>query len=66
MLASKSSHRQTGEASRQPVFCGYDDSNPRARVQLTINYPDTLRRFLFSHHCPNLRVKVGFMKFLVG
>ena len=24
------------------------------------------RRFLLFHHYPNLRVKVGFMKFLVG
>jgi DNA-binding response OmpR family regulator len=34
------------KASRRLMVYGGDDSTSRSRVQLTIDYPDTLRRFL--------------------
>jgi hypothetical protein len=43
--AGRSSRRQTGKTSHQSVVCGYDDSNPRSGVQLTLLRPlDTCAR----------------------
>ena len=39
---------------------GYDDFTLLLSVQLAINYSG-VRRFPFSHHGPNLRVKTGCM-----